>query len=390
MTALLAIVRDIIADEGPITVARYMELALQHPEHGYYRNHDPLGKDGDFVTAPEISQMFGELIGLWCAEAWQQSGRPDSFVLLELGPGRGTLLQDALRATEKIAGFHRAMRLVMIECNAALRKQQQEKLTAHKPEYIGGPGQLPSMPLLFVANEFFDALPVRQFVKTQLGWRERLVDFQDGKLAFAEGEVLNDFFAEDIVAAIPRKVMTFPAPCVPRSGSETEPPVYCPANANEAEDHERLFYETSPQSLGLMQQLSAHIARHGGAGLIVDYGYAAPPGMETLQAVSRHQFADVLTNPGEADLTTHVDFSALKLIAGHEGAHVAGPVGQGAFLRALGIELRAKQLKHNAAREQSDAVDAALHRLTDADQMGVLFKVMGVLSPDIKETAGFP
>lgn len=177
--------RNIIEAEGPVTVARYMELALQHPEHGYYRKRDPLGAEGDFVTAPEVSQMFGELIGLWCADVWRQMGKPEAFTLLELGPGRGTLMQDGFAcATAKITGFHLAMKLRLFESDAVLREAQTKKLGDYNPVYIDDFEQLPEAPLLVIANEFFDSLPVRQFVKTKEGWCERRVGLVDGHLAF--------------------------------------------------------------------------------------------------------------------------------------------------------------------------------------------------------------
>ncbi len=351
MTQLLALIRDEIAANGPISVARYMELALQHPVHGYYRQRNPLGAEGDFVTAPDISQMFGELIGLWCADVWRQMGKPDDFLLLELGPGRGTLMQDALRATAKIAGFHQASHLWLLESDAPLIAEQKKRLAAHDPVHCADLTQLPALPLLVVANEFFDALPIRQFMKTGAEWRERMVANQDGGLAFVEGEAVD-------------------APEVSDTSATS-------------------FLESSPLSLAFMQKLATHIARHGGAGLFIDYGYVAPNGGSTLQAVARHAYAPVLERPGEVDLTAHVDFTALRQMAEWSGARAWGPVGQGAFLESLGIELRAAQLNHNATPEQAEAIRASVHRLTDSSQMGVLFKVLGIASPAL-QVAGFP
>jgi NADH dehydrogenase [ubiquinone] 1 alpha subcomplex assembly factor 7 len=374
MTALPTILCELIAREGPMTLERYMDLALQHPEHGYYRNRDPLGKEGDFITAPEVSQVFGELLGLWCADVWHQMGKPDPFMLLELGPGRGTMMQDALRATAKIAGFHEAMRLHLLECNAELRRQQQERLAAHKPVHLDDLSQLPPLPMIALANEFFDTMPIRQFVKTKDGWRERLVDVQDGALTFGEGEVAVNVL--ETIENVMQDVRVSPANVVRLHG--------------EPDGELQPVYEISPLSLYFAQRLSAHVVRHGGAGLIVDYGYTAPPGTETLQAVKRHHFVGVFESPGETDLTAYVDFSALRLIAGHEGARVAGPVVQGEFLRSLGAELRAMQLKHNAAPEQTKSIDEALSRLIDPAQMGQMFKAMAVCSPQLREVAGFP
>lgn len=343
MSALLPILRDLIASEGPISVARYMDIALQHPQHGYYRRHDPLGAQGDFITAPEISQIFGELIGLWCAEAWRGMGKPEAFVLLELGPGRGTLMQDALRATAKIAGFHQALKLWLLESNDTLRQAQREKLAAHDPAHVTDLAQVPPLPLIVVANEFFDALPIQQFLMTEKGLRERLVGLVGDGIGFVD-------------AAVNAAAIT----------------------------------EISPLALSFMRQIALHVAQHGGAGLIVDYGYAAPLGSSTLQAVRRHERADVFAAPGEADLTALVDFTALAATIARQGLHVAGPVGQGAFLQAMGIDLRAAQLKHKATPQQAAALDSGVTRLTDPSQMGTLFKVLGFARGAGEELAGFP
>ena len=343
MSALLPILRDLIASEGPISVARYMDIALQHPQHGYYRRHDPLGARGDFITAPEISQIFGELIGLWCAEAWRGMGKPQSFILLELGPGRGTLMQDALRATVKIAGFHRALKLWLLESNDTLRQTQREKLAAYDPVHVTDLAQVPPLPLILVANEFFDALPIQQFLLTEKGLRERLVGLVDDGIGFVD-------------AAVNAAAIT----------------------------------EISPLALSFMRQIALHVAQHRGAGLIVDYGYAAPVGSSTLQAVRRHGRADVFAEPGEADLTALVDFTALAATIARQGLHVAGPMGQGAFLQAMGIELRAAQLKHKATSQQAAALDSGVTRLTDPSQMGNLFKVLGFTHNAGEELAGFP
>ncbi|NTU76525.1 MAG: class I SAM-dependent methyltransferase [Alphaproteobacteria bacterium] len=356
MTRLLEILRDTIAGDGPISIAQYMELALQHPDYGYYRHSNPLGAKGDFTTAPEISQMFGELIGLWCADMWRQMGQPSSFLFLELGPGRGTLMQDALRATAKIQGFHAALHLWLLESNETLRKLQEKKLADFHPEYLENLADLPSRPLIFIANEFFDALPIRQFIETDNGLCERMVDFVDGKLVFSI------------------------------KGADDSGPSIRDVSNNKKLPRLR---ETSPHALTFMKMLAAHAAKRGGGGLVIDYGYVEPSGDDTLQAVSKHEFANVLERPGEVDLTAHVDFGALRLMAEKEGTRVAGPVGQGEFLTTLGIELRALQLKHGATEAQCAAVDSALHRLVDPAEMGALFKVMGVTSPHLKECAGF-
>ncbi len=357
MTPLHAIIRDAIGKSGAITITDFMELALQHPEYGYYRRGDVLGRSGDFITAPEISQLFGEMIGLWCAETWRQMGEPAEFVLLELGPGRGTLMQDALRATAKIKGFHQAVRLCLLESNTTFRKMQTEKLADHSPRHLDDLSQLPALPTLVIANEFFDALPIRQFAKQFTGWYEKLVDSVDDALIFVMRPIN---LASDILI----------------------PP----------EKHESLpgtVHEISFPSLTILRDLARHVVRHGGAALIIDYGYTEPCSQPTLQAVSGHQYAPILERPGEVDLTAHVDFGALRKTALAQDAVAFGAIGQGEFLRMLGIELRAAQLKHRATPEQANDIDAALRRLTDPSQMGTLFKVMCVANPALKECVGF-
>jgi NADH dehydrogenase [ubiquinone] 1 alpha subcomplex assembly factor 7 len=357
MTTLLAHIDSLIRKRGPISVADYMELALQHPEFGYYKKGDPFGAEGDFVTAPEISQMFGEMIGLWCADVWRQMGKPEKFALLELGPGRGTLMQDALRATEKIHGFHKAMELCLVESNETLRKMQQEKLAAHNPRYIEDVNALPHLPVLAIANEFFDALPIRQFEKTFQGWCEKLVTIENNRLGFVTQPL------DPAVAFL-----------IPKDLQEALPGT---------------VHEISLTSLAIMRDLSRHVVTRGGAALIIDYGYVAPSGKPTLQAVAEHAPADVLEKPGEADVTAHVDFAALKNTAAANGAMVMPPVGQGEFLQTLGIELRADQLKLAATPEQKRAIHDALRRLTDAGEMGSLFKAMAVAPPQLDNLPGF-
>jgi NADH dehydrogenase [ubiquinone] 1 alpha subcomplex assembly factor 7 len=357
MSPLSPTLRALIEKAGALSVADYMHLAMQHPEFGYYRHGDPLGQGGDFITAPEISQMFGEMIGLWCADVWRQMGKPEEFVLFEMGPGRGTLMQDALRATAKITGFHKAKRLYLLDSSVTLRDTQREKLGIYEPLYITDLAELPPSPLIAVANEFFDALPIRQFEKGFHGWCERLVTMRDDALSFALSP------ADEALALL-----------VPQRLREANPGT---------------VYELSPASLHLMRDLARRIARHSGAALVVDYGYAEPDGKPTLQAVADHRYADVLANPGEADLTALVDFGMLARAGLSGGAMAFAPLAQGEFLRALGIEVRADQLKHRATPEQASAIDSALHRLTDPSHMGSLFKALAVAAPNLAELPGF-
>lgn len=309
-----------------------MELCLTHPQHGYYVTRDPLGASGDFTTAPEISQMFGELIGLWMVQQWQKQGSPAPFTLLEIGPGRGTLMADLLRAAGKIMpAFIAAARLHLCEASPVLRAAQAAKLGAYHPAWIDDISSLPAQPLLVVANEFFDALPIAQVRFTGTGWVQRAVTLDAGALAFTE--IPTDDIPDDIAAT----------------------------NIDG-------WLEVSPASRSVMQFLSAHIAQHGGAGLFVDYGYLTLQNVkncDTLQALQHHQPVNPLADPGHADLTAHVDFSILGWIA--QAAKLKVWMGtQGDFLRALGITARAEKLNQ----------PAELARLTAPDQMGDLFKVL--------------
>lgn len=360
MTALLDVLRREIAADGPLPVDRYMALALGHPRHGYYVTRDPLGADGDFVTAPEISQIFGELVGIWFADSWDRMGRPDPVRLIELGPGRGTLMQDALRAARVLPGFLDAARVHLVETSPALRDKQRHALAEHRPvDWHDRLTDVPAGPILAIANEFFDALPVRQFQRTQAGWRERLVaeDPASGGLRF----VLSD--RPDPAAAL--------AP-----GAAGDMP-------------EGSILELCPSAQALAGELALRAVQDGGAALVIDYGHARSAHGETLQAVRRHRYADPLADPGEADLTAHVDFAALAAAAGEAGAAICGPVTQAAWLVAMGIAERADRLGQSAGNRHAAEIAAAVHRLTAPDQMGEVFKAMSIVAPALAPTAGF-
>jgi len=345
-------VRKLIALEGPITVERYMSLCLRH----YYATRDPLGAGGDFTTAPEISQMFGELIGLWMLEVWNAMGRPAPVHLVELGPGRGTLMADLLRATKLLPDFAAAVQVHLVETSPVLQQKQQATLTS-SPLSIQWHERLddvPGGPTLLIANEFFDALPIRQFLATERGWCERLVGINDGNLIFglrAEAE-------QDLGAPL-------------RLGDVLEWPAL---------------------SIDIMQDLSGRLARDSGAALVIDYGYWGPAFGNTLQALWKHAYVDPLEQPGEADLTTHVDFHRFAQIASAKGLRVHGPATQGDFLAALGIEARASSLKKRATPAQSAAIDAALARLTERGDkgMGELFKVLAVTHMRLEAVPALP
>ncbi|MHB1109840.1 MAG: class I SAM-dependent methyltransferase [Devosia sp.] len=338
-----------IRANGPISIASYMALCLTHPHQGYYKQADPLGPRGDFMTAPEISQMFGELIGFFCVNLWQQMAEPKSFTLLELGPGRGTLMQDALRVATRAEGFGDALHLQLFETNEELKAQQAIRLSQYNPYWPTEIDAVSGDPLLVVANEFFDALPIRQFVKGATGWHERIVGLKDGARSFglSPTPVPNSAMPEAVHNAAPGEV-----------------------------------YEVSLAAADVMQRLAKAIGRLGGAILAIDYGYAPTRTGETLQAVRRHAYADPLEAPGEADLSAHVDFGALATVASDASLTTQPLATQGDFLKRLGIVERARTLSAANPGETGN-ISAALARLTDAEQMGDLFKVFCAASPGL-------
>lgn len=344
-----------IALTGPVSLADFMAEAMAHPRLGYYRRALPVGAAGDFTTAPEISQMFGELVGAWLAERWLAIGRPAPVRLVELGPGRGTLMADAMRATRGVPGFHAALDLHLVEINEPLRALQAAALAAHRPRWHARLDDVPAGPTLLVANEFFDALPVRQFERTEAGWRERMVGLAD------DGETLRLALAPGITAWAGALEAALPGAA---TGAQAE---LCEAG------------------LAVAAALGRRLAADGGWALIVDYGRDGALGA-SLQAVRGHRGTDILDRPGETDLSALVDFAALARATGQP---TFGPVGQGDFLRRLGIEARAAALKARASDAQGAAIDAAMARLIDPGQMGTLFRVMAVGDDRSAAPAGF-
>jgi NADH dehydrogenase [ubiquinone] 1 alpha subcomplex assembly factor 7 len=353
--------RRTISHHGPISVAAYMEAVLAHPQHGVYSSRDPFGAGGDFITAPEISQMFGELIGLWCAVVWQAMDGPDPVALVELGPGRGTLIADALRATRSEGPFRGAARLHLVETSRRLRDRQREALfqadLEHQPAWHDTLDDVPDDAVLVVANEFFDALPTHQFQQTAQGWHERLIDVDD------EGG-----FGFVLAPSVAARTL------VPASLEPSDPDS---------------VFEVSPSAISIAHALGKRLAQRRGAALIVDYGHIESATGDTLQALRRHRFHDPLDEPGTADITAHVDFAALGRAATEGGAIVHGPVPQGTFLESLGIAARATALLAGATPEQSREVATAHRRLVDPAEMGTLFKVMAVTSPEMPPPPGF-
>lgn len=351
------LVRHIRA-HGPMTIAAYMAMAMHDPQQGYYARRNPLGAAGDFVTAPEISQIFGELIGLWSADLWRRMGSPDPVMLAELGPGRGTLMADFLRAARRVTGFTEAMHLHLVEASSLLREAQRQALKDANPVWLSDVDEVPSGPLLLVANEFLDALPIRQLVRGAAHWTERMVVADESdRLVFANGPE--------------SPALTMLAPSGQRDGAPGT------------------VVEIRPAATTLIAAVAERLTRHPGAALFIDYGYVEGSPGDTLTAISAHRGAAVLEQPGAADLSAHVDFAAIATAAREAGASVYGPVTQGDFLTALGAKQRLATLSLHAGPARRPALEAGLRRLIDPAEMGTLFKVLAVTSPRLPAPAGF-
>jgi SAM-dependent MidA family methyltransferase len=354
-------IRRRIESAGSLPVAQYMALCLTHPEHGYYSKSLPIGAGGDFVTAPEISQMFGELIGLWAAAAWRAMGSPENVRLVELGPGRGTMILDALRAAKAMPAFRAALVLHMVEVSPALERLQRQALIATDVpvSWHGSLEDVPDGPLIILANEFIDALPIHQAVMCADGWHERVIKVDDnGNLHFSIDRDPIPLFDE-----------------------------FLPGEMHEARIGE--IFEWRADKVAL--EIGRRVAKSDGVALIIDYGHTRSAIGDTLQAVSGHDFADPLLAPGLVDLTAHVDFQALAEAAEGMGARVHGPITQAKFLRRLGIAQRAAALKAGAPPDYASTIDAALERLTNEDRtgMGRLIKVIALSGPKLDSLAGF-
>ncbi|MBZ9757471.1 class I SAM-dependent methyltransferase [Mesorhizobium sp. ESP6-5] len=353
MTRLKARIVDLIEAVGPMPVNEYMALCLFDPRDGYYTTREPFGAAGDFITAPEISQMFGELVAVWLYQAWAAIGRPMPVTVAEIGPGRGTLMKDMLRTLSRLdPALANGAAFAMIETSPRLAEIQKQTLGA-TPFAIGWHETietLPHQPLLIVGNELFDAVPIRQFVRAGADWRERMVGLDDADNLC--------FFA----------------------GAGSVDPTLLPRDAADAP--QGAIVEIAPARTSLMAAIAERIAAHGGAGLFLDYGHMRPGVGDTLQALRRHNHEDVLANPGEADLTSHVDFAALAAIVRAHGldAHLST---QGNFLLGMGILERAGQLGADAGQAARDNISNAVERLAGPQAMGELFKVLAVVPRDV-------
>lgn len=346
-------IKALIRLDGPLRIADYMAIVLGDPEHGYYMAREVIGASGDFVTAPEVSQMFGELVGLWAVDTWMRIGRPDPFLLVELGPGRGTLMADALRAARIRTDFLSAARLHLVETSPRLRARQKETLRAAPiaPEWLDRVEDLPEGPAIVVANEFFDALPIAQYVRTGGEWRERVVGLSDaGDLAFGLG------------------LAVLPPPAVPPAARSAP---------------EGSILEIGAAADAVMETVAARLVRSGGALLAIDYGTTRTAVGDSVQAVRAHAPVDPLARPGEADLTAHVDFEALGRAARRVGAAVHAPLEQGDFLLKLGLAERAGRLGADKDLATRERITGEVARLVAPEEMGTLFKVMAVTAPGV-------
>lgn len=350
MTPLADLLIRRISATGPITVAEYMAECLLHPKHGYYSTRDPFGAGGDFITAPEISQMFGELLGLCLAQTWLDQGSPARFTLAELGPGRGTCMADVLRATKRVPGFHAAAEVLLVEASPTLRAVQAKTLAAYQPAWADSVAALPEQPLYLVANEFFDALPIDQFHRTGTGWRQCLLGVAEGALTLG----LSD-------------------------------PIPCPDKRFD-EDAIGTVVELCPSAAPIAAHFCALIRQFGGAAMIIDYGGWRSKG-DTLQALRNHAPESPLANPGHADLTAHVDFEALAVAAGPDMC--SRLIDQGALLTRLGIAARAARLTQQLDGAALENHVSATRRLTDPAEMGTLFKAMAIRPPHCPPLPGF-
>ncbi len=352
MTPLTSVIVDQITRFGPMPVSEYMTLCLLHPEHGYYTNRQALGAKGDFTTAPEISQMFGELLGLSLAQAWLDQGSPSPFVLAEIGPGNGTLMTDILRATKSVSNFHTSMTLTLVEASPAMQARQKTTLDKYDVEWADDLTALPDHPLFLIANEFFDCLPIKQFRRTDEGWQEQMVGCEGSSLNFVLGKATDPNAFQQ---ALERPI-----------GS---------------------MIEISSASAAISGAIAQHIGAFGGAAIIVDYGDWISDG-DSLQALKSHSKIDPLTLCGQADLTAHVCFQDLSQAASHF-AQVSAMASQGELLERLGITARAQALASSMQGETLENHILAHNRLTHPEQMGTLFKAISITPNNANLPAGF-
>lgn len=354
MSALKQFLIKRIEATGPITLAAYMAECLMHPVYGYYQKERVFGTDGDFTTAPEVSQMFGEMMGLWLADRWIKMGRPEAVHLVELGPGRGTLMADLLRATSPVEDFMDAVSVHFVETSTQLKALQADKVP--NAMWHNTLADIPAGPMMLVANEFFDALPIHQYEKRDGKWFERMVGVDGSTLGFMLGPTGPQF------ALVSEELKNAP------DGS---------------------ILEVCPAALAVAGEIAERLNRDGGAALLIDYGYRKSAHGDSFQAMQRHEFVDAFEEPGAADLTAHVNFETLKTAASQKGAKVFGPTTQGLFLMAIGLGARAQVLAGAGDEAHQQRVLLDLKRLTAPDEMGSLFKVLALQPHGLDAPPGF-
>ena len=361
MTKLFDYLKLRIETEGSITLADYMAESLGHSEFGYYNTTVPIGKSGDFITSPEVSQMFGELIGLWSAVCWQQLGTPNKFNFIELGPGRGTLLLDAIRAAKVVPGYLDSIDFHLVETSPILAKLQKQNLSTLKNSCLWYKNfeQVPDGPFFLIGNEFIDALPIRQYIGADGEWYERLVGLNKLGTALCRLTSITPSDGEFVV----------------------------PSGLNGRNDG--IIWEVCPEAQKIISSISSTLLERSGVAIFIDYGYVKQAGGDTFQAVRNHEYCDPLGTPGSNDLTAHVDFEAIKQVAENKGVRVSGPITQGAFLRRIGIEKRAERLMNVATPRQKRDIETGVKRLIDDNEMGRLFKVMALSHPQTFQLEGF-
>ena len=346
---------SMLLPQMPLSLGEYMRCCNAQ----YYNSRDPLGREGDFITAPEVSQMFGELVGLWLADYWMKIGQPSSFVLLECGPGRGTFMSDILRSFKSVPGILDAVNICLLENSSLLIDKQKKCLQDFDIKHLSSIGDLSDgQPIFIIGNEFLDALPTEQYKYTGEAWQQKFVQHQDGQLEYAWGDV------DDCTCLKPfLDVMRKPQP----------------------DD----VMEISPERDQFVKECSNILQKNGGAMLWIDYGFAHPAFGESFQAIKQHEFIDPLEAPGQADLTTHVDFASIARVMEEADLGVLGPVTQGGYLNNLGLQIWAGKLKSKATPDEARAIDLAYHRLTSAKEMGQLFKVIAGVPHGYPKPDGF-
>lgn len=357
------VIKKDISENGPMPISKFMSQALNHYTQSYYKNLNPIGTNGDFITAPEISQLFGEIVGIWCANYWHTEKKPNKIKLIELGPGKGTLMSDILRATKHIEGFHNAVEICLVEINTKLKELQKQKIQHKKVSWFEHFDQIPQNCFsIIIANEFFDALPIEQYIKRDEIWHINMVDI--------EGDPDNLCITKHVVKDNIRDFLTTKYPDAPEGS----------------------IVEINDESAILIKSISKSIQKHGGAALVIDYGYIDNPNrnfISTLQSIKDHKFNPIFNEIGNSDITAHVNFSTLVETAAFYGAHTYGPISQGQFLQNMQIEVRKEMILKKTPPSQKDSFISGYNRLINKDQMGELFKVMAFSHKKTKNYIGF-